>query len=71
MTDQRAGRRAAMQHRTTVVELGEGVTQAVCSCGWRSDSFGANKKIGTMDALQQAKDAADLHEWDAALSSRE
>jgi hypothetical protein len=60
-----------MQHRTTVVELGEGVTQAVCSCGWRSEQFGVKKDRGTMDALQQAKDAADLHEWDAALSSRE
>lgn len=57
-----------MEHRTEVVELGEGVTQAVCSCGWRSERFGTSKRLGTMDALEQARDAADLHEWDAALS---
>jgi hypothetical protein len=40
----------------------------VCTCGWRSDRYGEDKQAGTMDALQQARDAADLHEWDAALS---
>ncbi len=56
-----------MDHRTQVIELGEGMTQAVCTCGWRSERYGQNKQTGTMDALQQARDAADLHEWDAAL----
>lgn len=55
-----------MKHRVTVRETGEGGAQAVCSCGWRSEVFG-NHKSGTMDALQQATDAADLHEWDASL----
>jgi hypothetical protein len=55
------------QHRTQVVDLGEGVAQSVCTCGWRSDAFGRNKKTGTMDALQQATDAGDLHEWETSL----
>jgi hypothetical protein len=57
-----------VDHGTQVVELGEGRTQAVCTCGWRTDRYGEDKQAGTMDALQQAGDAADLHEWDAALS---
>jgi hypothetical protein len=57
-----------MNHRMTINELGEGTTQAVCSCGWRSERFGVEKDTGTMDALQRAKDAADLHEWDAGMS---
>jgi hypothetical protein len=57
-----------VEHRTQVVELGEGRTQAVCTCGWRSDRDGEDKQVGTMDAVQQAGDAADLHGWDAALS---
>ena len=56
-----------MEHRTQVIELGEGVTQAVCTCGWRSDRYGQDKLAGPMDALQRARDAADLHEWNAAL----
>jgi hypothetical protein len=55
-----------VKHRVTVLETGEGTAQAVCSCGWRSEEFGSGK-TGTMDALQQATDAADLHEWDASL----
>lgn len=57
-----------MEHRTTIVQLGEGRTQAVCSCGWRSAVFGADKTVGTMDALQEATDARDLHEWDQSIS---
>jgi hypothetical protein len=57
-----------VDHRTQVIELGEGMTQAVCTCGWRSERYGRDKQTGTMDALQEARDAADLHEWDAALS---
>jgi hypothetical protein len=56
-----------MEHRTRVIELGEGLTQAVCSCGWRSDRYGTDKRTGTMDALQHAREAADLHKWDASL----
>jgi len=56
-----------MEHRTTIVELGEERTQAVCSCGWRSAVFGADKSAGTMDALQEATEARDLHEWDQAI----
>jgi hypothetical protein len=57
-----------MEHRTTIIELGEGATQVACSCGWRSERFGVEKDTGTMDALQRARDAADLHVWDAAMS---
>ena len=57
-----------MEHRITIIELGEGMTQAVCSCGWRSERYGGEKNTGIMDPLQQAQDAADLHEWDATMS---
>jgi hypothetical protein len=56
-----------MEHRLTITQLGEGAQQAVCSCGWRSAVFGADKTLGAMDPLQQATDAADLHQWDADL----
>lgn len=56
-----------MRHDITITTLAEGQTQAQCSCGWRSERFGADKQTGTMDALQQARDAGDLHEWDVAL----
>lgn len=55
-------------HQTSLRELGEGQLQAVCSCGWHSIVFGADKQLGTMDALQHAQDAADLHQWEASLS---
>jgi hypothetical protein len=58
----------AVNHHTTVQELGEGCVQAACSCGWRSPVFGADKTTGTMDPLQQAMDARDLHEWDASMA---
>ena len=54
-------------HEARVIGLGEGIAQAVCACGWHSDRFGAEKRLGTMDALQAAQDAADLHEWDSSL----
>jgi hypothetical protein len=41
--------------------------QAVCSCGWRSAVFGAGQATGTMDSLQHAAEAADLHEWEMSL----
>jgi hypothetical protein len=56
-----------MRHRWTVVQLDEGAAQATCSCGWRSDVFGADKTLGTMDPLQQASEAGDMHEWDSDL----
>ena len=56
-----------MEHHVTVHEAAEGGAQAVCSCGWCSPVFGADKKTGTMDSLQRAADAGDLHEWDMSL----
>ena len=56
-----------MEHETAVMPLDEGAVQATCSCGWRSPVFGVNKTTGTMDPLEQATDAADLHQWDADL----
>jgi hypothetical protein len=55
-------------HKTRVVGLGEGIAQAVCDCGWRSERFGEQKRLGTMDALQAAQDAADLHQWDSTFA---
>jgi hypothetical protein len=55
------------KHLVTVQQLAEGAVQAVCSCGWQSPVFGAAKTTGTMDPLQLARDAGDLHEWDASL----
>jgi hypothetical protein len=34
---------------------------------WRSPSFGDDKTTGTMDPLQQAVDAGDLHEWEMSM----
>jgi hypothetical protein len=56
-----------VQHSATIQQLAEGAVQAVCSCGWRSPVFGASKATGTMDPLQQATEAADLHEWEMSL----
>jgi len=56
-----------VHHSTTIRQLGEGAVQAVCSCGWRSPVFGADKTAGTMDPLQHATEAADLHEWEMSL----
>jgi hypothetical protein len=56
-----------VRHRTQVISRGEGVSQAACECGWRSEEYGADKQSGTMDALQRAREAADLHEWEASL----
>ena len=57
-------------HTTRVVGLGEGIAQAVCHCGWTSPRFGADKRLGTMDALQAAEDAAHLHQWDCSLGDQ-
>ena len=56
-----------MNHHVSIVETGQGRVHAVCSCGWRSPSFGADKSGGTIDALQDAVDAGDLHQWEASL----
>jgi len=56
-----------VEHCTTIEQLGEGGVQAVCSCGWRGPVFGSDKAAGTMDPLQHAADAADLHEWEMSL----
>ena len=53
-----------MDHHTTIHEAGEGGAQAVCSCGWRSPVSGTGKTAGTMDSLQRAAEAGDLHEWE-------
>jgi hypothetical protein len=57
----------AREHLTTRLQLDEGCVQAVCSCGWRSPVFGEDKTTGTMDPLQQAVEAADLHEWEMSI----
>jgi hypothetical protein len=57
----------ARNHRVATRELGEGRAQAQCSCGWRSPVFGEDKTTGTMDPLQQATDAGDLHEWETSM----
>jgi hypothetical protein len=50
-----------VNHRITIHEEGEGGVQAVCSCGWRSPVYGTDKTAGTMDPLQRAAEAGDLH----------
>jgi hypothetical protein len=47
--------------------MGKGRVQAVCSYGRRSPVSGADKTAGTMDPLQRAADAGDLHEWEMSL----
>ena len=51
----------------SIAETGEGQVWATCSCGWLSPIFGTDKTGGTMDALQHAVDARDLHQWEASL----
>jgi hypothetical protein len=51
-----------VEHRTAIREAGEGGVPAVCTCGWRSPVSGADKTAGTMDPLQRAAGAGDLHE---------
>ncbi len=59
--------RYSMEHSRTITDIGEGTVQAVCSCGWHSEVFGTDKTTGVMDPLQQASEAADLHEWESDL----
>ena len=56
-----------MDHHTTIHQVSEGGVQTVCSYGWRSPVSGADKTAGTMDPLQHATDAGDLHEWEMSL----
>ena len=56
-----------MEHHTTIREAGEGGVQAVWSCGWRSPVSGTGKTAGTVESLQRAADAGDLHEWEMSL----
>jgi hypothetical protein len=56
-----------MDHHTSIHQVGEGGVQAACSCGWRSPVFGADKATGTLDPLQHATEAADLHQWEMSL----
>lgn len=56
-----------MHPSITIQQPGEGAAQAFCSCGWRSPVSGADKTTGTMDPLQRATEAADLHEWEMSL----
>jgi hypothetical protein len=60
--------RYLVEHDRTITQLDEGAVQAICSCGWHSPVFGTEKTGGTMDPLQQASEAADLHEWEVDLS---
>ena len=57
----------AAGHHTAIREAGEGGVQGVCTCGWRSPVFGEDKTAGTMDPLQRAAEAGDLHEWEMSL----
>lgn len=59
-----------MDHHTTIPEVGEGAVQAVCSSGWRSPVSGADKTTGTMDPMQHAISAGDLHEWGMSCDRR-
>jgi hypothetical protein len=56
-----------VDHRTTIRKVGQRGVQAVCSCGWRSRVFAADKTTGMMDPVQHAADAGDLHEWQMSL----
>ena len=56
-----------MEYHTTIHDVGQGGAQAVCSCGWRSPVFGTGKMAGTMDSLQHAAEAGDLHEREMSL----
>ncbi len=57
----------AAEHHTTIRDADEGGAQAVCTCGWRSPVLGADKTAGTMDPLQRAAEAGDVHEWEMSL----
>jgi hypothetical protein len=56
-----------VDHQITIREVGEGGAQAVCSCGWRSPVYGTDKTSGTMDPLERAAEAGDMHVWETSL----
>ena len=56
-----------MEYHTTIHDVGQGGAQAVCSCGCRSPVFGTGTTAGTMDSLQHAAEAGDLHEREMSL----
>jgi hypothetical protein len=56
-----------VDHHITIDEQSEGGVQAVCSCGWRIPVSGTGKTDGTMDPLQRATEAGDLHQWEMSL----
>jgi hypothetical protein len=58
-----------VQHEVEIRLLDEGAVQAVCACGWYSEVFGRLKTTGTMDPLEKARDAGDLHVWEQQLLS--
>jgi len=56
-------------HPHHIHQAASGSVQAICSCGWRSPGYGADKAAGTMDPLQRAADAGDLHRGDVPADS--
>ncbi|MDT7645620.1 MAG: hypothetical protein QOC75_2620 [Pseudonocardiales bacterium] len=57
-----------MEHRTVVItELNQGAVQALRDCDWHSGMFKAAEAAQRIEALQQAREAADVHKWDVAL----
>ena len=56
-----------MDHRIIIDEVGEGGAQAACACGWRSPVYGTDKTSGTMDPLERAAEAGDIHVWETSL----
>jgi hypothetical protein len=56
-----------VDHRIIIDEVGEGGAQALCACGWRSPVYGTDKTSGTMDPLERAAEAGDIHVWETSL----
>jgi len=56
-----------VDHRIIIDEVGEGGAQAACACGWRSPVYGTDKTSGTMDPLERAAEAGDIHVWETSL----
>jgi hypothetical protein len=50
-----------------ITELNQGDVQALCDCDWHSEMFKAAEAAQRIEALQQAREAADVHKWDVAL----
>ncbi|HEY5989279.1 MAG TPA: hypothetical protein VIV12_23300 [Streptosporangiaceae bacterium] len=61
------GRHPAVPRAGEVGYAGVVPTSARTPGRWRSPVFGADKTAGTMDPLQRAADAGDLHEWEMSL----